>query len=141
MKTNNIQFIVKTFFILFLLGCSNANKTSFGLLKKSSKKSNSNSNSNSQNLHQTTTQTKQNDVSNPANPGSNFYLDPNQANPQRAPTLPDQPIYAQGWIKYLHYDDAGKQKPKMFWKNTAFETESRDPEANSDPNADEVIFS
>lgn len=68
---------------------------------------------------------------------------PEETGSNGVPTLPDQPIYAQGWIKYLHYDDAGKTKKKMFWKNTLFEQEQRMAASSADkstPKSDEVIL-
>jgi len=130
MKTIKTEFIIKILFLLFIIACSNASKTSFGMLKKSMKKLNSNNNL--QNNHQSKNLNKAKDdqtvetqgAAPPATP-----VDPNQKPEDTAnngiPTLPDQPIYAQGWIKYLHYDDAGKHKQKMFWKNTLFEQEQR----------------
>ena len=34
--------------------------------------------------------------------------------------LPDIPIYFQGWVKYFRYIENGGEKPKMFFKNSAF---------------------
>lgn len=147
MKTNKTEFPIKILFLLFLIACSNASKTSFGMLKKTSKKANSNNNL--QNNYQSQNQNKaKNDPTTPAPPQPqpaapvDPIQKPEEAGSNGIPTLPDQPIYAQGWIKYLHYDDAGKTKKKMFWKNTLFEQEQRMPQSGdkSAPQSDEVIW-
>jgi hypothetical protein len=34
--------------------------------------------------------------------------------------LPDVPIYFQGWVKYFRYAENGQERPKKFFKNTAY---------------------
>ncbi len=162
MKINKTEFLFKIFFLIFLIGSSDCFKTSFGLLKKSSKKSNTNNAS--QNLFKTNNknQAKQDpQAQTQTNPPAQTQQQTNSQAPStlppaqvsvpiendgvvvgntNIPTLPDQPIYAQGWIKYLHYDDAGKQTPKKFWKNTLFEQEQRVKDENTAPSGDEVII-
>lgn len=41
-----------------------------------------------------------------------------------ADDLPDMPVYFQGWIKYFRYIENGAEKPKMFFKNSAFEKQN-----------------
>ena len=41
-----------------------------------------------------------------------------------ADDLPDMPVYFQGWIKYFRYIENGADKPKMFFKNSAFEKQN-----------------
>lgn len=146
MKTNKIKLLIKIFFYIFLIGCSSSTKTSFGLLKKSVKKANTNNIT--QNHSQTSTKKSQTGTIASETPFQettaitkdiNKMFNPDQKDSNdNVSTLPDQPIYAQGWIKYLHYDDAGKFKPKRFWKNTLFEQEQRINEDNSNPSSDEV---
>ncbi len=126
MKTNKTEFLIKIFFLLFLIGCSHATKTSFGLLKKTMKKTNTNNNLQNQHQSNNRNKVKQNQEVKaqaplPEEPNAN----PEQAGSNAVATLPDQPIYAQGWIKYLHYDDAKKSQKKMFWKNTFYEQEQK----------------
>jgi len=147
MKINKIEFFFKIFFLMFLIGSSDCFKTSFGLLKKSNKKSNTNNNS--ENLYKTNNQNKakqdpQLQTNPPAQPTTpQIQTGPGEVIPagnSNILTLPDQPIYAQGWIKYLHYDDAGKKKAKKFWKNTLFQQEQRIKDENTAPSSDEVII-
>lgn len=156
MKIIKIEFLFKILFLIFLIGRSDCFKTSFGLLKKSNKKANTNTSS--QNLYKTNNQNKAG-KEDPQATQTPAPQPQQQVTPQTntapistpiandvaavvgntsIPTLPDQPIYAQGWIKYLHYDDAGKQKPKKFWKNTLFEQEQRIKDDNTAPSSDEV---
>lgn len=151
MKINKIEFLFKIFFLIIIIGSSDCFKTRFGLLKKSNKKSNSNNSSsknlyksNKQNTQKDTAQTQQQqtnaqtlNVADSTLIGNESTVIDGNAN---VATLPDQPVYAQGWIKYLHYDDAGKQKPKKFWKNTLFEQEQRIKDDNTKPSSDEVNF-
>ncbi len=39
--------------------------------------------------------------------------------------LPDIPIYFKGWIKYLHYTERDVKKAKAFYKNLAFDVQSK----------------
>jgi hypothetical protein len=142
MKTNKTEFLIKILFLLLLIGCSIASKTSFGLLKKTMKKSNANNNF--QNQHKYISQNKvRDDLSSsvqapaPTKPSTDPVLSNNSS---EVPTLPDQPIYAEGWIKYLHYNDSRK-KDKMFWKNTFYAEEQRMAKSEdiSAPKSDEVI--
>ncbi len=138
MKINKIDYLFKIFLLIFLVGSSDCFKTSFGLLKKSAKKANTNNSSHSQSLSKTNIQKKNSEPTVPA-PSADApptSSGPSEDTPGNIPTLADQPIYAQGWIKYLHYDDAGKLKPKKFWKNTLFEQENRNTEPDT---PDEVI--
>lgn len=54
--------------------------------------------------------------------------------------LPDLPIYSQGWIKYLHYTQKDKKKAKAFYKNLAFETQSKKGLSPSDLQATDNVF-
>jgi len=147
MKTNKIKLLIKIFFFIFLIGCSSSTKTSFGLLKKAVKKSISSNIS--QNHSQTNIKKSQTNTAASETPFQETTAITNEINQMFNPdkkganenvsTLPDKAIYTQGWIKYLHYDDAGKFKPKRFWKNTLFEQEQRIKEENSNPSSDEVI--
>jgi hypothetical protein len=155
MKTIKKDYRIKIFLLILLIGCSNASKTSFGLLKKTNKKVNTNNNS--QNLYQNTSQnvlSKAKKIQTIQEPNNENQTNENQTNENTVPlpkptmkkeddnrhvsTLSDQPIYAQGWIKYLHYEDKSDQKPKKFWKNTLFETEQRIEDKNTNPKKDEV---
>lgn len=155
MKTDTIQYIFKTLLIIYLFGSSYAIQTSFGLLKKSNKKYSSNTNAH--NLytikkHQSTDldNTAQNGsgTAEPVPPANNAagLVDPSTNNPDgntqtKMATLPDQPTYYQGWIKYLHYSDADKQSQlsKKFWKNTSYQNQLNVP-ATTPEAADEVFL-
>jgi len=108
-------------------------------MKKSLKKANSNNNLQNQYQSKNNNQVKKS-ISKEAPPAE---TDPNgklgeAADSENNKTLPDQPVYAQGWIKYLHYDDATKANKKMFWKNTSYQQEQNMPD-KSPSQSDEVI--
>jgi hypothetical protein len=54
--------------------------------------------------------------------------------------LPNLPVYFKGWIKYLHYSESSKNKPKAFYKNIAFEEQSKKVASNELRKTDEVFF-
>ena len=57
---------------------------------------------------------------------------PKEEDPRlKSSELPDLPIYYKGWIKYLHYTQKDKSKPKAFYKNVAFEAQGRKGLSNS----------
>jgi hypothetical protein len=43
----------------------------------------------------------------------------------RGGDIPDFNIYFDGWVKYLRFTDTKVQKPKAFFKNTKYASESR----------------
>lgn len=148
MKTNKTEFLIKILFLLFLIGCSHATKTSFGLLKKTMKKTNTNNNLQNQHQSNNKIKVKQNqEVEGQAPLPDDPNAKPEQAGSNGVATLPDTPIYAQGWIKYLHYDDSKKSEQKMFWKNTFYEQEqkvaqgpNKTPVANDEVNLNNLNF-
>lgn len=158
MKTIKFQLIIKTLLILYLFGSTYANKTSFGLLKKAHKKTSASTNSqnhfksSNKNEDDTNAGTAENKASDTAQAtqsetGNAGLVDPaamnlDSKNQKIQPTLPDKPTYYQGWIKYLHYSDADKQKQltKNFWKNTFFEREKIIATNPNQPASDEVII-
>ena len=40
---------------------------------------------------------------------------------------PNKSVYFEGWIKYLHYTENEKDKPKAFFKNTYFQLQEKNP--------------
>jgi len=40
---------------------------------------------------------------------------------------PNKSVYFEGWIKYLHYTENEKDKPKAFFKNTNFNFQEKNP--------------
>ena len=40
---------------------------------------------------------------------------------------PNKSVYFEGWIKYLHYTESEKDKPKAFFKNTYFAEQEKNP--------------
>jgi hypothetical protein len=52
--------------------------------------------------------------------------------------LPNLPVYFKGWIKYLHYSESSKNKPKAFYKNIAFEEQSKKVASTELRKTDEV---
>ena len=53
--------------------------------------------------------------------------------------LPNLPVYFKGWIKYLHYSESSKNKPKAFYKNIAFEEQSKKVASTELAKTDEVL--
>ena len=54
--------------------------------------------------------------------------------------LPDMPVYNQAWIKYLHYTVKDKKKAKAFYKNIAFDTQSRKGLSPSELQATDKVY-
>lgn len=57
---------------------------------------------------------------------------------KRGGDIPDYNIYYDGWVKYLRYTDSKVQKPKAFFKNTKYASESRGKSPSNEN--DNVIF-
>jgi hypothetical protein len=55
-------------------------------------------------------------------------------------TLPEGPIYAQGWLKYLTYEKHEKNKPTDFLKNMAFYQQMSDGETMDLSKSDGIGF-
>lgn len=108
----NAEFIQKYFLITFLILNSFVHNASFGLFKKGGK--------------------KLRDIQNTLNDSAESISNNNKR------SLPDQPIYYQGWIKYLHFSDINKSKPKAFYKNTRFPIEQHSNQNNFPQAVDNV---
>lgn len=52
----------------------------------------------------------------------NDYLNLNTTNNK---DIPDLPFYFEGWVKYLHFNEGDKTSAKSFWKNTAYEEQTK----------------
>ncbi len=109
-----INAYLKVFTIIFLISFSHIHSASFGLLKKNNKK-----------YQQSPTPSQENPTT--------------QGNTNKPVDIPDQPIYFNGWVKYLHYGDSENKKPKNFFKNGKYETEMRTPVDKKESKVDEVI--
>ncbi len=52
---------------------------------------------------------------------------------------PNKSVYFEGWIKYLHYTENEKGKPKAFFKNTYFNVQEKNPKYKNFNKNDKVI--
>lgn len=48
-------------------------------------------------------------------------------------------VYFEGWIKYLHYTESEKTKPKAFFKNINFAHQEKNPNMKKFKGKDKVI--
>ena len=53
--------------------------------------------------------------------------------------VPNNSVYFEGWIKYLHYTENEKDKPKAFFKNTNFKIQEQNPKNKNLDKNDKVI--
>jgi len=54
--------------------------------------------------------------------------------------ISDKSVYFEGWIKYLHYSENEKDKPKAFFKNSFFAEQERNPNLTNMIKLDKVFF-
>lgn len=52
---------------------------------------------------------------------------------------PNKSVYFEGWIKYLHYTENEKDKPKAFFKNTYFNVQEKNPKYKNFKKNDKVF--
>lgn len=49
-------------------------------------------------------------------------------------------VFFEGWIKYLHYNEAEKNKSKAFYKNLFFKQQNANPQIKNNDIKDKVLF-
>jgi hypothetical protein len=54
--------------------------------------------------------------------------------------IPNMPVYWQGWIKYLEWNNDAKTKPKAFFQNIEYDVQSREIPSDKLNEKDPVVF-